>query len=525
MTPSAPDRSHFPRPMIVRRLLSTGLTLALLPIGSAGAQTHPTPPHQRPIASADVPTISLERASLGIGRLDGAELERMVRELSSARFAGRLTGTPGYDRAARWAAEALRSAGVVPGGSDGSWFQPFTVEACEVTGPMELRIVRSGWVEAPYTFGVDYVARGFTGSGRIEEAEVVFVGYGLQDRTLGRDDFAGADVKGKVALMFMGAPSAEWGEKGRPRFKATLAKRLGARAILFIDDPGAGASSPIASVYHGEEGTHQADLPMLSIRDRVADDLLRGSGQSAASLRQALGAGPVLAPFQAPARVTLEAHATYAPKAQTWNVVGWVEGSDPSVADEWVVVGGHLDHVGTQAGVVFPGAKDNASGSVMVLALARAMSAAPVKPRRSVCFVLFAGEELFLLGSEYFASHPPRPIEKCVGMINLDMPGGGNTLRVNGGASTPAFQQMAVEADRLFGGFALEEQRPTPSVEGASDHSAFVHRSVPTLYIAAGGGPGRAHTSDDIADTIDFQAYRRATTVVYLTLFQIADRP
>ncbi len=518
-------RSHTHRPEYCRRLLVTSLVLALLPIGPAGAQTRPGPPPQRPLALADVPGLSLERAVLGIGRLDGAELERMVRHLSSERFTGRLTGTPGYDRAARWAAEVLRSAGAVPGGSDGSWFQPFTVEACEVTGPMELRIVRSGWVEAPYTLGVDYVARGFTGSGRVEEAEVVFVGYGLQDRTLGRDDYAGADLKGKVALMFMGAPTAEWGEKGRPRFKATLARRLGARAILFIDDPGAGASSPIASVYHGEEGIHQADLPMLSIRDRVADDLLSGSGQSAASLRQALGAGPAPAPFRAPARVTLEAHAAYAPRAQTWNVVGWVEGSDPAVADEWVVVGGHLDHVGTQAGVIFPGAKDNASGSVMVLALARAMAAAPIRPRRSVCFVLFAGEELFLLGSEYFATHPPRPIEKCVGMINLDMPGGGNVLRINGGTSTPAFQQMAVEADRLFGGFALDEQRPTPAVEGASDHSAFVRRSVPTLYIAAGGGPGRVHTPDDIADTIDFQAYLRATTVVYLTLFQIADRP
>jgi hypothetical protein len=516
-----PDR----RPDRFRRFLGTGLVLALLPIGPAAAQTRPGPPPQRPLPPADVPGVSLERAVLGIGRLDGAELERMVRALSSARFAGRLTGTPGYDRAARWAAEVLRSAGTVPGGSDGSWFQPFTVETCEVTGPMELRIVRSGWVEAPYLFGVDYVARGFTGSGRVEEAEVVFVGFGLQDRALGRDDYAGADLKGKVALMFMGAPTAEWGDKSRPRFKATLARRLGARAILFIDDPGSGASSPIASVYHGGEGTHQTDLPMLSIRDRVADDLLKGSGQSAASLRQAEGAGQAPAPFLAPARVTLEAHAAYTPQAQTWNVVGWVEGSDPAVADEWVVVGGHLDHVGSQAGVIFPGAKDNASGSVMVLALARAMAAAPVRPRRSVCFVLFAGEEMFLLGSEYFATHPPRPIEKCTGMINLDMPGGGNTLRINGGASTPAFQQMAVEADRLFGGFALDEQRSTPAVEGASDHSAFVRRSVPTLYIAAGGGPGRAHTPDDVADTIDFQAYARATTVVYLILFQIADRP
>jgi hypothetical protein len=513
VTPSTRSQSN---PGFLRLTLACLLAVSLLPLTGpdTSAQTGDMGP-------------GLQRAALGLGPIQQRDLEEMMSVLASERYAGRLTGTAGYDLAARWGAERFRAAGLVPGGADGSWYQPFQVEACKVTGPMELRVVRADWVEAPYTFGDDYVARGFTGSGRVEDTPVVFVGWGLQDRTLGRDDYTGAAVRGKVALMFMGAPpGADWGEKSRPRSKATLAARLGARAILFIDDPGKDAPSPIISVYHGQEGSHQPDLPLLSIRNRVADDLLRGTGHTAADLRSALVEGQKVESFELPVHITLEAHAEYRAAAPTWNVIGWIEGSDPTVADEWVMVGGHLDHVGSQSGIVFPGARDNASGSVMVVALAQAMAAAPIRPRRSVCFVLFAGEELFLLGSEYFATHAPRPLDHCAGMINLDMPGGGDALRVMGGASTPEFQQMVVEADRLFGGFGLAEQRPTPAVAGASDHSAFVERDVPTLYIAAAGGPSvRAHTAADRIDTIDYEAFTRTARVVYLTLFQMADRP
>jgi hypothetical protein len=360
----------------------------------------------------------------------------------------------------------------------------------------------------------------------VENAPVVFVGYGLEDPESGWNDYQGVEAGGKVALMFMGTPpgTVDWGERSRPRFKATLARRHGARAVLLIDDPGPQALSPIGSVYHGQEGTHQADMPVLSIRNSIADDLLHGTPHTAISLRRQIADSGRPYPLELRTRATLEAHAEYRSDAQTWNVVGWIEGSDPTVSDEWVVVGGHLDHVGQQSGVVFPGAKDNAAGSVMVLALAEAMSRAPIKPRRSVYFVLFAGEELFLLGSEYFAANPPRPIGKAVGMINLDVVGVGPSLAMDGGATTPRFQQMAVDADRLYGGFGIADRNPTPARPGASDHSAFINAGVPTIYLHSGGASGRAHTPADVADTIDYDAFTRTARVVYLTLFQMADR-
>ncbi len=473
------------------------------------------------------PGPSLIRASMGVPYLQEQPLAEALKHLSSPLFEGRLTGTEGYDRAARYAAEQFRTWGVTPGGENGTYFQPFTLEANEVTSDPELRMIHGDWVGPAYRFGVDYVARGFTGSGRIENAPVVFVGYGLEDAERGWNDYQGIATEGSVALMFMGVPpgTGDWGEMSRPRYKATLARARDVRAILLIDDPGDASPCPIGSVYHGDVGSHQPDIPQLSIRNRVADDLLAGTPHTAESLRLQISDSGRPYPLRLRTQVSLKAEAQYESTAQTWNVVGFIEGSDPSVADEYVIVGAHLDHVGQQGNVLFAGAKDNASGSVMVLGLSKAMSRSPVKPRRSVYFVLFAGEELFLAGSEYFAAHLPGPVEKAAGMINLDIVGVGPDLRMEGGATTPLFQQMAVEADRLYGNLGIEDRDPTPAREGASDHSAFVRAGIPTLYFHSGGATGRIHTPADVAGTIDFEAFVRTARVVYATLFQIADRP
>ncbi len=528
-----------------RMLLSHGSALLLTTIcpgciapQAARSQLHPPPAgsvqqpanRQQPDVAEfreQEPNPSLLRAAVGLACIEQDALRRAVFELSSPEFEGRLTGTDGYALAARYAAERFRRAGVQPGGSEGTYFQPFMLEANEVTAPAVLSIEHEGWTGPPYRFGRDLVARGFTGSGRVENASVVFVGYGLEDNEKGWHDYEGIDARGKVALMFMGTPpeTGDWGDKSRPRFKSTIARSHGVMAILFIDDPGDDVLSPIGSVYHGDVGNHQADMPQLSIRNSVADDLLYGLPHTAVSLKKQIG--DTGRPFSMPlkTRVSLETSARYLPETVTWNVVGYVEGSDPAVSDEYVIVGAHLDHVGDQAGVLFAGAQDNASGSIMVIAMAEAMSRSPVKPRRTVYFVLFAGEELFLAGSEYFAAHPPRPITGAAGMINLDMVGTGPVLRMDGGQTTPIFQQMAVEADRLYGNFGLADQRPTPAVAGASDHSAFINAGVPTIYLHSRGAPGRVHTPEDVASTIDYDAYFRTTCVVYLTLFQMADRP
>ncbi len=526
MTPSRTFR-FFTRSLAwsLPSLLTLLLGAGCIAPGTAISQEQQRPPVAE--QKEQQPGISILRGAIALPFIDREEMKKAIYELSSPEFEGRLTGTDGYGLAARFGAEHFRAAGLVPGGPGGSFLQPFTVEANNITGPMELKVEYDGWSGPPYRFGRDYVARGFTGSGRVENAGVVFIGYGLVDAEKGWDDYAGVDVMGKVALMIMGTPpgTGDWGEKSRPRYKATLAAERGVKGILLIDDPGEAALSPIVSVYHGQEGEHQEDMPILSIRNRIADDLLYGFPHTAVALRRRIADTGRPLSLELRTRVTMEAGADYTARADTWNVVGWIEGSDPSVADEYIIVGGHLDHVGQQAGIVYPGAQDNASGSVMIMAMAEAMARSAIKPRRSVCFVLFAGEELFLLGSEYFAANPPRPLSKAVGMINLDMVGTGPRLSMDGGASTPIFQQYLIDADRLYGGFGIEERDPTPAVAGASDHSAFVNAGVPTVYFHSSGAPGRAHTAADVPENIDYEAFYRTTLVVYLTLYQMADRP
>lgn len=528
MTPSCPRAFRFSARSLVWSLPSL-LTL-IFGAGCIAPHRAVSQEQQRPPVAEQKeqqPGISIMRGAMALPFIEREAMKKAIYELSSPEFEGRLTGTDGHDLAARYASERFRAAGLIPGGPGGSYLQPFMVEANEVTGPMELKIEYDGWSGPPYRFGRDYVARGFTGTGRVENAGVVFVGYGLVDAEQGWDDYAGVDVSGKVALMIMGTPpgTGGWGEKSRPRYKASLAAERGVRGILLIDDPGDAALSPIVSVYHGQEGEHQEDMPLLSIRNRIADDLLFGFPHTAVSLRRRIADTGRPLSFELRTRVTMEAGAHYSAEKTTWNVVGWIEGSDPSVVDEYIIVGGHLDHVGQQAGIVYQGAQDNASGSIMIMAMAEAMARSAIKPRRSVCFVLFAGEELFLLGSEYFASHPPRPISNAVGMMNLDMVGTGPRLSMDGGASTPIFQQFVVDADRLYGGFGLEERDPTPAVAGASDHSAFINAGVPTVYFHSSGAPGRAHTAADVPENIDYDAFYRTTLVVYLTLYQMADRP
>ncbi|MFO7769711.1 MAG: M28 family peptidase [bacterium] len=523
--------SRFPEPSRRRDLLlaaAGGLLLLFTAVAPADAVQQP-PSRQDPDVAVQkewIPPDSLVRGALALPWLTRAELRKTLADLAAPEMEGRLTGTGGYERAARYAARKMQEADLRPGGEDGTYFQPFVVEANEIIGSVSLEVRGRDWTAPSYTPGVDFVARGFSGSGEVESAEVVFLGYGLSEPGLGWDDYEGVEPRGKVGLVYMGAPpvEAEWGEKTRPRYKATTAKQHGLRALVFIDDPGPGVPHPIVSVYHGQEGRHQPDLPQLSVTYGVADDLMRGTPFTARNLRRQMTDTGAPYSMGLPTRVSLEIHARYTPRAQTWNVVGFVEGSDPSLAADYIVVGGHLDHVGQQVDLLLPGAQDNASGSTLVLEMARALAAAPIKPARSVCFVLFAGEELFLLGSEYFAAHPPRSSDSMAGMINLDMAGTGPQLRMAGGATTPAFHQFAVDADRLYGGFGLAESEPRPIAPGASDHSAFVNAGVPTLYFASGGAPGRAHTSSDTVGTIDFDAMERTARVVYLVLYQMADR-
>ncbi len=470
-----------------------------------------------------------------------AVLSTAVR-LASPEFDGRRSGSPGYLAAAAYAAERFRAAGLEPAGDDG-FFQRLAIEENHVTrcalsveagpgpAPAAQGPDRGRQSPAPtLQLGPDYFCRGFSGSGTVS-APVVFAGYGLSFPGLGYDDYAGLDVRGKVVLVVKDPPPFTLDDPGfrdatLPRPRALAAAAHGAAALLMVSAPSARTPAPIASVLHGP-GRQPLDVPQLHVSAAVAERLFAGSGTSLEAALETIARGKRPASRALPATVRIDVRAAYEEAAPTVNVVGLLRGSDPAAADETLVVGAHLDHVGSQGSpgepggmVLLPGANDNASGSAVVLALADAFAAPAPRPRRSILFVLFAGEEQGLNGSTWYAEHPVRPLDRVVAMMNLDCVGhGGGRVSLGGGHSAPALRRLALRVaaaakvrvdDRTWHG-------------GGADAEAFFRKGIPTIYVHTEGSYTHLHLASDTAETLDPRLLEDVARLAFGVAREVAD--
>ncbi len=461
--------------------------------------------------------------------VDADSLMATVRELASDRYAGRLAGSEGYAAAARWAAARMAALGLRPGGQDG-YRQPFPIELNEIDACRLAVVGPEG--ERELRLGDDFVCRGFSGSGRVT-APVVFVGYGVADSALGYDDYADVDVAGQVVLAFKPAPAwkpAEdrgWGDAGLPRVKSRLAAAHGAVALLLVDPPPAEPEGgddgngegdereprpPIGSVLHGP-GEQAPDFPQMQVSEAVAAQLLAGSGETLPGLRAAIDGGRAPRPLALTARVSLAVDARHDAAHETANLVGLLPGADLDLADEVLVVGAHLDHVGRQGDgrgghLLFPGANDNASGSAAVLEIARALAAGGFQPRRTVAFVLFAGEEQGLNGARWYVDHPALPLARTVAMLNLDCVAAGDSVQVGGGKSSPRLWEIARAA---AAGPGLMVERTWRG--GGADASPFFDEGVPTLYFHTVHGYGQLHQPADAPQTLAPAVFAELTRI------------
>ena len=218
------------------------------------------------------------------------------------------------------------------------------------------------------------------------------------------------------------------------------------------------------------------------------------------------------------------------------NLVGILEGSDPSLQSQAVAIGAHLDHVGARDGKVYQGADDDASGSSGVLALARAFAESPRRPARSVLFLLFAGEEKGLWGSRYFVDHPPIPLERVTAYIQLDMIGRNeehlqanegpeenlNSLHLVGSERLSLdLHRAIVSANRYTG---LDFEYDEEGVYRRSDQLSFAERGVPVAFFFTGFHPDY-HQPSDTADKINYPKLARVLRLVFISAFELADRP
>jgi hypothetical protein len=459
----------------------------------------------------------------GLSTISQRDLMKTVTFLASPKLDGRLSGSEGYNIAARYVADGFAQIGLKPLG-DSAYFQKLNVEYNEIYPPLKLNLIEATKIKKEYKPGTQFVCRELTGAGHVT-APVVFCGYGLSQPEIGYDDYAGMDVKGKIVIAFKPNPrwkindSSNW-VSNYPRAKAKTAAQHGAVALMIVSPPN--DPNPQKAIISVLEGGGEADehFPQIHIDIPVADDFLAGTDYTLKTLQAKIDSTQKPFSILLSSEAEIEIHTKYTKEQPTMNVIGLLEGSDSVLKNEYLVIGGHLDHVGGQAGEIFaPGANDNASGSAAVLEIAQAFVKGNVKPKRSIIFTTFASEELGLVGARYFVDHSPVPLEKIAAMINLDCIGFGDSMQVGNGKSAPMLWQIARRADSLY----THRMVSATWNGGGADAGPFHDKGIPAAYFVTTNSYAHLHDITDTPETLNRLLFETIVKLAYLTAYEVAE--
>ncbi len=435
-------------------------------------------------------------------------MRRVIAELASDRYEGRAPGSAGDQLTQRFLSAELQGLGLQPGGDDGGWLQRVPLVGLKSESPAQWSFHGSA-TSADLARGTDFIAVSGVqaASASLVDAELVFVGYGIEAPEYQWDDFKGSDLRGKVLVMLNNDP--DWDEAlfagttrlyyGRWSYKYESAARQGAAGAIIIHTP-ASAGYPwqvVQTSWGGEQFQLQAgDEPRLQVSAWVTE---------AAAARLLTLAGHDLAALQAQARdrnfrpvplgltTSLQLTNTLS-RQESANVIGVLPGSDPALAHEVVVFTAHHDHLGLVPAEtpgedrVYNGALDNASGVAQVLAMASAFTALPEPPRRSIMFNFVAAEEQGLLGSRYYAEHPTYAPGRIAANINVDgvaIWGRSRDLTLIGFGKS-SLDAVVTEVARLQGRVVTDDQFPDRGSFYRSDQFNFAKIGVPAVYADTG---------------------------------------
>ncbi|HSK08064.1 MAG TPA: M28 family peptidase [Vicinamibacterales bacterium] len=466
-----------------------------------------------------------ERVLAAMHRISSHTLFDHVRVMADPAYKGRLTGTPEYDAIADWTASLLARWGIKPAGDQGTWLQKFPNPYTLVLPGAEYTLhvpVGSGTVRRPYVLEEEFFPGSTSDSGTIT-AEVVYVGYGITAPELNYDDYAGVDVKGKIVLMEPEVPLAP-SEQDAARFKAW-------RPYSFHDYKAKNAAG------HGAAGLlynyHLANpnvvfvkgLGFTAVGRTAVEDLFTGTGKVHPEVVKGIRSSLKPASFPLGKTVTMKNVTEHHAEGIGSNVIGWIEGSDPVLKQEAIVIGAHLDHLGLNPELM-PGAHDNASGVAVMLGVAEALATAKIPLRRSVVFIAFGAEEQGVKGSEYYVAHPFVPHTKTVAMLNLESVGRGESI---GAGSARNFPQLWDVVDRVNQKYIHRAVRASANANLArprQDAAHFLWAGVPTISFGSGGAPplpyATYHTTKDNLDLITPEIMEDLARLVFLATVELA---
>jgi hypothetical protein len=464
-----------------------------------------------------------------------SKLQQHVSYLASDAMDGRRTGTAGANDAARYIAGEFSRAGLIPGNGKAerkpraiiaSYLQTFPYVGRVELGKNNVLSMRSG---ETFRAGEDWMPLGISVNQTLELTGVVFAGYGITANELNHNDYKEKYSKTQVAVVRAGTPDGDnphsrFTTAGQVRFKVAAAQSAGVGALLIISSEDNLKNDPLARLRYDNAGL--AGIPVAVISKQVAGKLANAK------------------------ELTLATDVVRA-EVPAYNVVGVLEGSDPVLKNEHIIIGAHYDHLGRggegslapRSGEIHHGADDNASGTAGLIELARIFGAQRPKLKRTLVFIAFGGEEEGLLGSNYYVNHPVVPLDKTIAMINMDMIGrmkdrklmiGGvgtatewreiirqansaQSLKVAASSPAPAGMPIVVSAN----GRPVITSDPSSAFDlalsddgyGPSDHSSFYMKRIPVLFFFTGTHVDY-HKPSDTFDKINYNDEARILSLV-----------
>ena len=487
---------------------------------------------------------------------------------------GRLTDTEENRAAADYIRSRFERMGLKPAAPGGSYFQPYnlTVASLGDDNALDVGAATGDGPTRHLRTGQEFYPHRASASGRAAGA-VVFAGFGISAPQLHYDDLAG-NLKGQIVLVLEHEPGERdpnsifdgvvTSESATPWRKALAAQERGAAAVLFVSDvhnhPGPTSFEAAARAYWPERTPRIQTYTLATWADRIHIPVAQISPALAESL--AAGTGKTLEELSRSAETARGFTATPLPGARVElrtsvdrhvvpdrNVVALLEGADPRLKDEWVIVSAHFDHNGADGAVIFNGADDNGSGTVALLEIAEAFSLAAKegrRPRRSVLFAAWNSEERGLLGAWAYTEQPLAPLSTIAAVLNMDMIGRNEEIPVGGGARFNGFEVQTAESnnnavnvmgfskvpditaavDKANAGIALDLRKRydnnSSNLVRRSDQWPFLQRGVPAMGFITGLHPDY-HTQYDRPEKINYVKMEKITRLIHQVSWEIAN--
>ncbi len=478
--------------------------------------------------------------------ISAAQIKQDLDFLASDSLKGRDTPSTELNIAAKYIASEFAKSNIKP--VDGSYFQTVHMGKISLATDNLLKI-NIGGKEKSYKIKSQFVPFEMTAN-KTATAPLVFAGYGIDAPEYGYNDYENLDVKDKIVLILKHEPGeddplSKFNSKKATKYstikeKVNTAIDHGAAGVLVVQDPlNHMLLSPTGFPWPSLSGFIPMDvLPLTLLSDEkdkipsaeVGEDVvvdLFGSIEKLKEIQLAIDKSFKTNSFPITDAIVSLKTDTFIKQMISNNVVGYAEGNDPKLKDEFVIIGAHYDHVGYKKNhnpgedYIYNGADDNASGTAAMISAARAFGTASLKPKRSILFIAFCGEEKGLFGSRYYVDNPLIPLQKTIAMLNIDMIGRNSidSLYIYGYSKSPGLKQVVEEANKMTKFTLIFNEN---LLQGGSDHMSFMQKKVPSIFFHS-GTENEYHTVHDEAGLINFEKAKKVTKLVFETALMIAN--